>query len=137
MPPSRKRVAAGVTVAGLVGAGAIALGAKAFADPTTTPSPGPSTSAGSTAPTQPAPYGSAKPGKPGDRAGRGPHTPVTGDEATKVKDAVTAKFAGVTITTVLKDADGSYDAIGTKADGTRVMYDVSKDLATITERPHR
>ena len=76
------------------------------------------------------------------KGGRGGHggggggsqdTPVTGDEATKVIDAVKAKDSTVTIDTVRKDPDGSYDAIGTKADGSTVMYDVSSDLATITE----
>jgi hypothetical protein len=59
-------------------------------------------------------------------------TPVTGDEATKVSAAVTAKDSTVTVTSVRKDPDGSYDALGTKA-GTNVMYDVSADLATITQ----
>lgn len=60
-------------------------------------------------------------------------TPVTGAEAAKVTSAVKAKNSTVTITEVRKDPDGSYDALGTKA-GSPVFYDVSKDLATITER---
>lgn len=63
----------------------------------------------------------------------GTHTDVTGDEAQKVIDAVKAKDSTVTIDKVQKDEDGSYDATGTKADGTAVRYDVSADLATITE----
>ncbi|WP_050346886.1 hypothetical protein [Arsenicicoccus sp. oral taxon 190] len=74
----------------------------------------------------------------GGRGGRGDHggsqdTAVTGAEATKVKDAVTAKDSSVTITEVRKDPDGSYDALGTKA-GQQVFFDVSKDLKTITQR---
>jgi hypothetical protein len=59
-------------------------------------------------------------------------TAVTGDEATKVGAAVTAKDSAVTVTSVRKDPDGSYDVLGTKA-GANVMFDVSADLATITE----
>jgi hypothetical protein len=57
---------------------------------------------------------------------------VTGDEAQGVADAVEAQDPGVTIDTVRKDPDGSYDALGTK-DGSPVFYDVSADLATVTE----
>ncbi len=53
---------------------------------------------------------------------------MTGDEATKVSAAVTAKDSAVTVTVVRKDADGSYDVVGTK-DGTRVFYEVSADLS--------
>ena len=59
-------------------------------------------------------------------------TPVTGEEATKVSAAVTAKDSTVTVESVRKDPDGSYDVLGTKA-GAKVMFDVSSDLATITE----
>jgi hypothetical protein len=57
---------------------------------------------------------------------------VTGDEATKAGAAVTAKDSAVTVTSVRKDPDGSYDVLGTKA-GANVMFDVSADLATITQ----
>jgi len=59
-------------------------------------------------------------------------TDVTGAEADKVKAAVTAAHSGVTITTVRKDPDGSYDALGTDANGNNVFYNVSADLKTIT-----
>ena len=74
-------------------------------------------------------------------SGRGGHgggpggsadTPVTGAQADKVIAAVKAKDGSVTITSVRKDADGSYDALGTKT-GAPVMFDVSADLATITQ----
>ncbi|WP_029211467.1 hypothetical protein [Arsenicicoccus bolidensis] len=72
-------------------------------------------------------------GTGGGHGGSGQNdTAVTGTEATKVKDAVKAKDSSVTITEVRKDPDGSYDALGTKA-GQQVFYDVSKDLATITQ----
>ena len=38
----------------------------------------------------------------------------------------------MTVESVRKDPDGSYDVLGTKA-GAPVMFDVSADLATITE----
>ncbi len=73
--------------------------------------------------------------------GRGPggmggqaHAPVTGDELTKVKDAVTAKDASITVLRAMKDADGSYCAMGTTKAGDRVMVEVSKDLATVEIR---
>jgi hypothetical protein len=79
-------------------------------------------------------------GGPGGHGGRGPgggggsaDTPVTGDELTKVKDAVKAKDSAVTVTSVQKDPDGSYDVYGTKA-GAQVAYDVSADLKTFTAR---
>lgn len=65
-------------------------------------------------------------------AARPADTPVTGTEADKVIAAVKAKYPTATVTTVRKDADGSYDALGTAANGTRAFYDVSADLATVT-----
>ncbi len=76
------------------------------------------------------------------RGGRGGHggggardTPVTGTEGSKASAAVTAKDSTVTVTSVRKDPDGSYDVLGTKA-GANVMYDVSADLKTITLNTH-
>ena len=63
-------------------------------------------------------------------------TPVTGSEAAKVTAAVRAKDSSVTVTTVRKDPDGSYDVLGSKS-GAQVMYDVSKDLKTITQNTLR
>ncbi|GAB94987.1 hypothetical protein BJY21_001731 [Kineosphaera limosa] len=71
-------------------------------------------------------------GRGGDR-GSHAHTEVTGAEATKVTEAVTAKDSTVTVESVRKDPDGSYDVLGTK-DGQRVMVEVSADLATIEVR---
>ena len=73
----------------------------------------------------------------GGRGGRGghggaDHTPVSGSELTKVSDAVKAKNPAVTVQRVQKDPDGSYDVFGTKA-GAQVRFEVSKDLATITQ----
>ena len=55
------------------------------------------------------------------------------DMAQKVIDAVKAKDSSATIDTVRKDPDGSYDALGTTSDGAKVMFEVSADLATITQ----
>ena len=76
--------------------------------------------------------GHGGPGGPGGPGG-GSHTPVTGAELTKVKDAVKAKDSSVSVQSVRQDPDGSYDVLGTK-DGSPVMLEVSKDLKTITER---
>jgi hypothetical protein len=43
------------------------------------------------------------------------------------------KDASVTVTSVQKDPDNSYDVYGTKA-GAQVAYDVSADLSTFTAR---
>jgi hypothetical protein len=59
-------------------------------------------------------------------------TPVTGDELAKVTAAVKAKDSSVTVQTVRKDADGSYDVFGTRS-GVPVRFEVSADLKTITE----
>ena len=64
--------------------------------------------------------------------GGGEHTEVTGAELTQVTDAVTAHDASVTVESVRKDADGSYDVEGTRA-GSGVRLEVSADLATVTE----
>ncbi|MEO7421387.1 MAG: hypothetical protein ABIU87_03200 [Ornithinibacter sp.] len=58
---------------------------------------------------------------------------VTGTEADKVIAAVKAKDTSATIDTVRKDPDGSYDALGTR-DGNPVLFHVSTDLKTITEK---
>jgi hypothetical protein len=104
----------GLIAAGAVAVGGLALGGSAIAN-AAAPTPSPSTSADTT----------GGPGGSND-------TPVTGDEATKVTAAVTAKDSAVSVTSVRKDPDGSYDVFGTKA-GARVRYDVSADLKTITE----
>ena len=74
-------------------------------------------------------------GDGGLQGGRGgsADTPVTGAELTKVTAAVEAKDSAVTVTSVRKDPDGSYDVFGTRA-GAQVMLEVSKDLETITAR---
>ena len=74
----------------------------------------------------------------GHGGGRGPgggaskDTAVTGTTADNVKAAVKAKDSTVTVTTVRKDPDGSFDALGTDASGNNVFYDVSADLKTVT-----
>ncbi len=76
-------------------------------------------------------------GGPGGPGGS-PDAAVTGSEADKVIAAVKAKDSAVTITEVRKDADGSFDALGTKA-GAPVFFDVSADLLTVTAQtggPH-
>jgi len=74
----------------------------------------------------------AQGGGRGGAGGGSQDTPVTGDEAAKVSAAVTAKDSGVTVESVRKDPDGSYDVLGTK-DGQKVMFDVSADLATVSQ----
>ena len=75
--------------------------------------------------------GSAKGTPDGQHPGMGDHTAVTGDALSKLTAALKAK--GYVLQQAMSDADGSYDVAATK-NGTNVMLDVSKDLATITER---
>jgi hypothetical protein len=111
----KKRVA--VAAAGVVTIGGVVLGAAslASADPA---SPSPSASSGASTE-------SARPGGGGSSA----DTAVTRDELAKVAAAMKAKDSAVTVTSVRKDPDGSYDVLGTKG-GADVFYDVSADLKT-------
>lgn len=119
---AKKKLLAAATLATVTAAG-VGTAASAMASGTDAPS-ATAPSSGSTG---------TDSAKPADGKGRHEHTTVTGTEADKVKAAVTAKFAGVTVERVLKDPDGSYDVMGTKS-GNRVGYEVSKDLKTVTER---
>ena len=115
-----RRNTIGIAAATLAAAGAIGVAGAALASAADNTTATPSPTATSAAP------GGTNPG-----GGASPDTAVTGSEADKVIAAVKAKDSGVTITTVRKDPDGSYDAIGTKS-GSPVFYDVSADLKTIT-----
>ncbi|MGV8849267.1 MAG: hypothetical protein ACOH16_06955 [Propionibacteriaceae bacterium] len=114
-------------VAAVAVGGSVALGAVtvASADSSTSPTPSSPSATSSTDTT------TGRGGR-GGSAGASQDTAVTGDEATKASAAVTAKDSSVTVTSVRKDPDGSYDVLGTKA-GAKVMYDVSPDLATVTQ----
>ena len=113
----------GLAAAGVVTIGGVVLGAASLAnaDPA---SPSPSASPGTTGESD----GSGRGGPSTDAA-------VTGDELAKVTAAMTAKDSSVTITSVRKDPDGSYDVLGTKA-GVAVFYDLSADLKTFTLNTH-
>jgi hypothetical protein len=128
-----RRNSIGLTVAALTAAGVVGVAGAAIAgaadDSTSTSSPSSSTDSlppgGEGSTDQQMRDGRGGPGGSQDEA-------VTGDEAQQVIDAVEAQDSSATIDSVRKDPDGSYDALGTK-DDQPVMYDVSADLATITE----
>jgi hypothetical protein len=105
----------GIAVAGTAAAGLVILGGATLADAAT-----------KTSATSSTPSGYGHPGASND-------TPVTGDELAKVTAAVKAKDSAATVTNVRKDPDGSYDVLATKA-GANLMYEVSADLKTITDR---
>ena len=121
-------IVAGLALAGMAGAGLLATGGSAFAE-TTAPTPAASAS---TTPGTLTQGTQTKRAEQGARGAGHTHTAVTGAEAQKVIDAVQKANPGVTITTVQKDPDGTYDAEGTNADGRAARFDVSADLATIT-----
>ena len=126
MSTSKRALSTAATVA----AGLAIVGGAAVANAATN-TPTPSPTGGYSAPG----YGTGdqnQQGQQGQQRQAPQHTTVTGDEATKVGDAVKAKDSAVTVTSVRKDPDGSYDVLGTK-NGANVMFDVSGDLATITQ----
>ena len=79
--------------------------------------------------------GAGRGGHGGPGGGGSNDTPVTGSELSKVTGAMKAKDSAVSVTSVRKDPDGSYDVLGTKA-GAQVFYDVSTDLKTFTLNSH-
>jgi len=109
---------------GLVAAAGLTIGAAALSNAS-------APAASSSAITYAEANGATPDGGPG-----GNHTPVTGTELANVTAAVKAKDSAVTVTSVRKDADGSYDVFGTKS-GAQVRLEVSKDLTTITTGPTR
>jgi hypothetical protein len=54
---------------------------------------------------------------------------LTGDTATKVTDAATAKYPDATIERVETDSDGVYEAHIVTADGERLIVQVGEDFA--------
>ena len=113
----------GIAAATTAAAGAIVFGGQALADAASTAS-----GSGTAAATSGYAGGSGGSGGSAD-------TPVTGAELAKVTAAVKAKDSAVTVTSVRKDPDGSYDVFATKS-GAQLMYDVSADLKTITQDTH-
>ncbi|WP_344613962.1 hypothetical protein [Dactylosporangium salmoneum] len=103
----------GLAAAGLAATGVMVFGAASLASAETA-SPSPSAT------------GSSDHGKGGSK-----DTAVSGDELAKVTAAMKAKDSAVSVKRVHKDADGSYDVLGTK-DGAKVFYEVSADLKTFT-----
>lgn len=120
--PVRREVA--ITAAAIAAAGVFVGGVTAVSN-ASTPSLA-STGYSANGPTAPG---------TGERGGMGghAHTAVTGTELDKVKAAIRAKDTEVTVQSVQKDPDGSYDVMGTK-NGSPVRLEVSKDLKTIETR---
>jgi uncharacterized membrane protein YkoI len=81
-------------------------------------------------------------GRGDHHGGRGPgrgEEPLTGDTATKVRDAAKAKVPGGTILRVETDSDGVYEAHVRKSDGTEVEVKVNKsfDVTAVEEHGRR
>lgn len=133
MPKQNTRIVTGA--AALVAGGSLAIAGFSLANANnadaTSPTNLPDAAVGYDAP-QGGATGYGQPGERGDGGGRQmhAHTQVTGDELAKVTDAVKAKDSAITVTSVQKDPDGSYDVLGTKA-GAQVRVEVSADLQTI------
>ncbi len=72
---------------------------------------------------------------PREGRGGGPHgTPVDAATLAKIKSAVAAKYPGATVNGAHQDADGSYDAMVTKKDGTRAVVELDKAFAVTGEK---
>lgn len=110
----------GYTAASVVAAAALIGGGAAVASAATTPSPSATSGSGSS-------NGSGHSG--------GQHAAASADETSKVTAAVKAKDANASVTKVMKDADGSFDAAAT-SNGSTVRYEVSADYATVTQDTH-
>jgi uncharacterized membrane protein YkoI len=73
-------------------------------------------------------FGPVGPGGPGSG-----EEPLTGDTATKVRDAALATYPGATVDRLETDADGVYEAHLVKADGTPVTVEVDKTFEVTGE----
>ncbi|GGK04171.1 hypothetical protein GCM10010123_37650 [Pilimelia anulata] len=62
-----------------------------------------------------------------------PHPPVTASEISRVTAALRLADPAVTVQGVRRTADGVFDVLSSRA-GSRVMYEVSPDFGTVTER---
>jgi hypothetical protein len=111
----KKGLAAGALVAAGVGIGA-AVAATTGASAAT-----------------PIPAASSTPGAPVDesKSQRADEHLLTGDTATKVRDAALAKYPGATVQRVETDSDGVYEAHVVTSAGDRVIVQVGKDF-TVT-----
>jgi hypothetical protein len=67
---------------------------------------------------------------------RGDEQLLTGDIATKVTDAVLAKYPNATIQRVETDSDGVYEAHIVTADGQEVIVQVGKDFTVTGTQSH-
>jgi hypothetical protein len=112
-----------ITAAAIAAAGVLVAGVTAVSNASTTTQV---SNTGHALPGQGGGYG----GPDGRGLGGHAHTAVTGTELDTVKAAVKGKDSTISVTSVMKDADGSYDVFGTRS-GTQVMVEVSKDLKTI------
>jgi hypothetical protein len=117
----------GLLLAGGLAGGVLAATNSATAAGTTTPLPA-ATSAPTAPGATPAPGGTTAPGDRGFRRTPG-ETPLTGDDAAKVRAAALKAVPGGTVDRVEADADGAtYEAHMTKADGTRVTVKLDKSF---------
>lgn len=144
-PKNRRTRMAGAIAAGTVLAGGLVLGAVGIANAQGTSSTPSAPSQGSGTPGSGMPgYGTpgsgqdrGQPPQGGTRDESQSQRPdehlLTGDDATKVRDAALAKYPGATIQRVETDSDGVYEAHLTTTDGKRVTVEVGKDFAVTGE----
>ena len=121
----------GLVAAGLV-AGAVLAGTFSANAAGTAAAPS-ATATASSAPNAPGTERQDRGNRDESKSQRPDETLLTGDTATKVKDAALAKYPGATIQRVETDSDGVYEAHLVTADGKRVTVEVGKDFAVTGE----
>lgn len=110
------------TAIGVGGAGALALSGAALSS---------AQGSGTQQPSAQSTQGAQQPSGGGHGHKRG--TPVDATTLASLKKAVAAKDSGVTVEHAMKEQDGTFHAMGTKA-GKRVHIEASTDMKTVTVR---
>jgi uncharacterized membrane protein YkoI len=80
-----------------------------------------------------APHGGSRGNVDESRSQRPDEQLLTGDTATKVREAALAKYPGATVLRVETDSDGVYEAHLTTSDGQRVTVEVDKSFKVTGE----
>jgi hypothetical protein len=115
----KKGLAAGALVAAGVGIGAAVATTNVASAATTTPTASSSTGSDS----------SSKPNVDESKSQRSDEHLLTGDTATKVRDAALAKYPGATVQRVETDSDGVYEAHIVTSAGEHVIVQVGSNFA--------
>ena len=129
---ARRWVGAAALLAGGLAAGAV-LATALSANAAETPTPSASSSSAPSDPSDQSGRKAPDGNRDESKSQRPDEQLLTGDTATKVKEAALEKYPGATIQRVETDSNGVYEAHLTTADGKRVTVEVGKDFAVSGE----